>query len=141
MSGNVGIGFDGGTVASTANPFPIKDTPQTSGGYTAARVQSAATTNATSVKVSAAQVYSIAVGNNGASAAYLKLYNKTSAPIVGTDTPVATYLVPVGGNFVTSFRSGKPFAVGIAYAITGAAADSDTTAVAANQVTGSIEYA
>jgi hypothetical protein len=141
MSGNVGIGFDGGIVAGTANPFPIRDTPQISGGYSGVRVQSAATTNGTSVKISAGQVYSIAVGNNGASAAYLKLYNKLSVPVVGTDTPVATYLVPAGGNFVTSFRAGKPFTVGIAYAITGAAADNDTTGVAANQVIGSIEYA
>ena len=142
MSGNVGISFDDGIkVAGTSNSLPVRDAPQSAGGYTSARVQSAASTNATSVKAAAGQVYVIALGNNGASAAYLKLYNKASVPTVGTDIPVATYLVPAGGNLIAPFRGGKPFTAGIAYAITGAGGDSDATAIAANQVTGSLEYA
>jgi len=141
MSGNVGIGFDGGTVAGTAAPLPTREYPATTGGYSASRVQALASTNATSLKASAGQVYQIALGNNGASAAFLKLYNKATAPSVGTDAPIATYLIPAGGQLNLQFIAGKVFPTGIGYALTGAAADSDTTAVAVNQITGSIEYA
>ena len=128
-------------LASDQSAVPIKDAPQTSGGYPfGGRVLSAATTNATNIKGSAGQVYVIALGNNS-TIAYLKLYNKATAPVVGTDTPLATYRIPANGTLNIAFRAGKIFTTGISYAITGAAADSDTTAVAANQISGSIEFA
>lgn len=108
---------------------------------TNARVQSAATTNATSVKASSGVINHIAVGNNGASAAYLKIYNKASAPTVGTDVPIATLLIPAGSTIAPPIPAGIPCSTGIAYAITGAPADADTTAVLINQVTGFIGYA
>jgi hypothetical protein len=113
---------------------------KTSGGLTKSRVQSAATTNATSVKASAGQVYFVDVGNNGAADAWIKFYDKASAPTVGTDTPVWTMYVPKGIGRFTNTDIGLVFSTGIAYAITGAAGDSDTTAVAAAQVTGLIGY-
>jgi hypothetical protein len=39
------------------------------------------------VKASAGQVYSLFVSNINAAVRYLKLYNKASAPTVGTDVP------------------------------------------------------
>jgi len=128
-----------GIPVSLARPLPVVVAPLTSGGPTGIRVQSAASTNATSVKASAGQIYTIALTNNS-TIAFLKLYNKASAPTVGTDTPIATYAIPANGVLALSFN-GKSFALGIAYAITNLVADADTTAVAANQITGSIEYA
>jgi hypothetical protein len=113
---------------------------RTSGGLTKSRIQSAATTNATSAKASAGQVYLVSVGNNGASDAWLKLYDKASSPTVGTDTPVWSAYVPKGTAREVTTDIGLVFSSGIAYAITGGAADTDTTAVAANQVTGVIGY-
>jgi hypothetical protein len=102
---------------------------------TGATLSSAATTNATVMKASAGNLYNVAVSNTGASPAYLKLYNKTTAPTVGTDVPVLTIAIPASGVLVLPFGAqGFRFATGIAYAITGAAADNDTTAVAAAQV-------
>lgn len=112
-----------------------------SGAGLFSHIMSAATTNATSVKTAAAAVNAIVVSNNGATVAYLKLYNKASAPTVGTDTPVATILVPISGT--VSIQASGPamrFTTGLAYAITGGAPVADTTAVAANQVTGMINY-
>jgi hypothetical protein len=109
-------------------------------GTLSARVQSAASTNATSVKASSGNVYSIDVGNSGASDAWLKLYNKASAPTVGTDTPIWSAYLPQGRARTIVFDVSINFATGIAYAITGGGADSDTTAVAAAQVTGIINY-
>lgn len=105
---------------------------------------SAATTNATSVKASAGVIYSIQVGNINAAARYLKLYNKASAPTVGTDTPVKRLLIPGntagGGNNVPVPINGISFTTGIAFALTTGIADSDTTAVAANEILVNIDY-
>lgn len=109
---------------------------------TTTRIQSAATTNATNLKASGTIVGCIAVQNNGASAAYLKLYNKATAPTVGTDTPHATFLIPAGGCLPTIEPAASlSFNTGLGYAITGGPADTDTTAVAANQVTGFMAWA
>lgn len=97
-------------------------------------LSAAATTNATSVKASTGAIVSIQGYNAKASAVYLKLYNKASAPTVGTDTPVKTLYIPASAAFVFDFPVGSYFSTGIAYAITGAAADADTTALAAGDV-------
>jgi hypothetical protein len=111
------------------------------GGLTKARIQSLATTNSTLVKTSAGQPYVIDVGNNGAADAWFKLYDKATAPTVGTDTPVASIYVPKGTARTINFTDiGVAFSNGIGYGITGAAIDTDTTAVAVNQVTGMIAY-
>lgn len=100
-------------------------------------VSSAATTNATSVKASAGSVHVVMVTNTTASLKYLKLYNKASAPTVGTDTPVLTIpLQPSNVPTRVEFPNSMNFATGIALALTGAAADSDTTALAAGDVVG-----
>lgn len=112
----------------------------TTNGLTSSRVVSAASTNATSLKTSAGRIGRIDVFNTSASLRYLKLYNKASAPTVGTDTPVWTIPLPAATGFSSDFAFGKYFSTGIAYAITGALADSDTTAVAAGDVHGSIDW-
>lgn len=123
-------------------PWYVKQQAQTAGGATPYELISAATTNATSVKASAGTVYGIQAYNNGASAAYLKLYNKASAPTVGTDTPVKTIMLPAGGGSNIPIPSvGTNFGTGIAFAITGGMANSDTTAVALTQVAVNIDYA
>lgn len=102
---------------------------------TASNINSAASTNATSVKASAGTVYSITASNTGASTRYVKLYNKASAPTVGTDVPVLTIPVPAGGVVNVPFgTTGHRLATGIALAITANAADSDTTAIGASEV-------
>ena len=96
-------------------------------------LSSAATTNATSVKAFAGDVFKIIGNNTVASKRYLKLYNKASAPNVGTDTPVMTLPLLASAAFEFSFSS-LYFSTGIAYAITGAAADADTTAVSSGDI-------
>lgn len=106
-------------------------------GWTPHRLVSAATTNATSVKASAGQVGFIFAVNLNAAVRYLKLYNKASAPTVGTDTPIATLPIPAsttGAGFVLPIPGGVNFSTGIAYATTTGVADSDTAAVAANEI-------
>jgi hypothetical protein len=101
---------------------------------------SAATTNLTSVKNTAGNLYTIAAYNSGAGIAYLKLYNKASAPVVATDIPVQVYAIPAGGRIDISMPKGQRYSTGIASAVTGAAAFTDATAVAVNQVLLSLSY-
>jgi len=106
---------------------------------TARLLSAAASTNATSVKASAGNVFTIVGVNANAAARYLKLYNKASAPTVGTDTPILTLYMPPstvnGGQFSFSFGEfGQYFGTGIAYAMTTAAADADATALTAADV-------
>lgn len=106
-------------------------------GWTPHRLLSASSTNATSVKASAGSVGFIFAVNLNAAVRYLKLYNKASAPTVGTDTPIATLPIPAsttGAGFSLSIPDGVNFSTGIAYATTTGAADSDTAAVAANEI-------
>lgn len=118
----------------------VVDAPSTAGLLSTARVAAAASTNATNVKNAAGQVYGYALYNGNAAARFVKFYNKASAPTVGTDTPVLTIILPAGGGANVEWSKGIPFATGISYAITGAVADSDTTAVSANDVHGIILY-
>ena len=102
---------------------------------------SLATTNGRSVKGSGANVYSITASNLAAAAKFLKLYNKASAPTVGTDVPVMTIPVPAGGSVSLELGAiGIRFTSGLAMAITGASGDTDTTAVAAGDVRTAISY-
>lgn len=131
-----------GNTANTT-PWYVKQQAQTTGGATPYQLISAATTNATNVKASAGTVYGIQAYNNSTTTnAYLKIYNKASAPTVGTDTPIKTILLPFGGGSNIPIPDvGIALGTGIAFAITGGMAVSDTTAVAATQVAVNIDYA
>jgi hypothetical protein len=95
-------------------------------------LSAAATTNATSVKASAGTLFSIICSNTAAATNYLKLYNKASAPTVGTDVPVLTIAIPTNGTIALELGTlGYRFAAGIAFATTVNAVDSDTTVLAA----------
>lgn len=105
---------------------------------TAISVVSAATTNASNQKSTAGNLFEVTASNPTATPAYLKFYNKATAPTVGTDVPVMT--IPVPANSFVSYvpgGQGKRFTTGIGMAVTGAITAADTTAsVAGVQVHG-----
>lgn len=93
---------------------------------------STASTNAVSVKVSSGNLTEITVFNPTIAIVYVRLYNKASAPILGTDVPVTVIPVPVNGFIPVDFGlTGKRFLLGIGIAITGGPANTDATAIAA----------
>tara|TARA_R110000744_G_scaffold224233_2_gene342846 strand:+ start:61 stop:930 length:870 start_codon:yes stop_codon:yes gene_type:complete len=84
--------------------------------------------NPTSVKGSAANLSILNIVNGAATLRYFKLYNKASAPTVGTDVPLITITLPSGAsNFTLPAFIGIDFSVGLAFACTLGVADSDTT--------------
>jgi len=124
---------------ATAGNLLATVTPTSSSNTVAA--QAAASTNSTLVKNGAGNLLTVALTNMTAAAKYFKLYNKASAPTVGTDTPVQT--IPIPANSIVVFEYGPVgmrFGTGIGFGITGAMADADTTALAANDVKVHLTY-
>jgi hypothetical protein len=115
----------------------VAQSPNTYATTIARLVSAAATTNATLVKSSAGRLFKIRGYNAKAAVAYFKLYNKATAPTVGTDTPVLTIPLKASDMFDIDFGAiGLGFATGIGFGITGAVADADTTALVAADVVG-----
>jgi hypothetical protein len=114
-----------GTPAAPATPYFLNSLASTNGGL---------------IITGSSGLQAFWASNTGAGAAYVKLYNKATAPTVGTDVPEMVIPVPaaVGGvpgvaQVIPGFI-GHRFALGLGIAITGGAGDTDTTAVAAGQV-------
>ena len=109
------------------------------GGMLMHKTVAAATTNATVVKASPGQVWEIIVNNVNAAVRYLKLYNKATAPTVGTDVPVLTLAIPAAS--VQQCRLwGADFTAGISFATTTEATDVGATAISANESVINIGY-
>lgn len=103
-------------------------------------VNSAASTNGALVLTGTSNLSSFYATNEGASTAYIKLYNKATAPTVGTDVPEMIFPVPAAASGVPGVANpnigfhGFRFALGLGIAITRNAAHTDTTAVGAGEV-------
>jgi hypothetical protein len=98
-------------------------------------ISSAASVNATNAKASSGVVYSLVGYSQATSQRYLKVYNKASAPTVGTDTPVMTIVLPPMTAFVVDL-DGLTLSNGIGYGFTTGIADNNTGALAAGDVIG-----
>lgn len=101
---------------------------------------STASTNAVSVVTGARILTGYYLSNTNSSPRYIKLYDKASAPTVGTDTPVRTFMIPPNSAANIALRHPLQFLLGIALAMTTGAADSDTGAVAANELIANLDY-
>jgi hypothetical protein len=98
------------------------------------RLMSAATTNLGTVKASPARLRGYDIYNNSAAAKFVKLYNLAANPTLASDVPVMTIALAANSGRTLGLDEGITFSVGIAHAITGAIGNTDTTAVAANDV-------
>lgn len=123
--GTVSVVTNAGTPAVPATPY---------------FVNSAASTNGALILTGTSGLQALWATNTGATDAFVKLYNKATAPTVGTDIPEMIIPVPAavsglpGVAQISPGFNGYRFPLGLGIAITGGAADTDTTAVAAGQV-------
>lgn len=135
------------TVDNTAvDPVLISPIPNTTGanGTTSYKLISLATTNANVVKASGGNLYSIIAIGLTSTVRFLKLYNKATSPIVGTDIPVMTIPVPAntqGAGISIPFSIGVNFPLGIGIAITSGLDDLNNGAISANDVVVNLTYA
>jgi len=122
----------------------LKPSSTGANGTTPYKLISLATTNANVVKSSGGNLYSIVAIGLTSTVRYLKLYNKATAPTVGTDVPLMTIPVPAntqGAGIAIPFSMGVNFPLGIAIAITSGLADNNTGAILANDVVVNLTYA
>lgn len=145
MQAEIG-GGRGNAVASQSLPVTIAGGAVTVGNATASASNNngalaigiaAATTNVRTLKASAGKIVGGHLANFTGTWKFLKLYNKATAPIPGTDTPV--YTIPIPPNAEVQIGAifdqyGLYFGAGIGMAITGAVADLDTTVTAVGDV-------
>lgn len=101
------------------------------------RLAAAATVNNTLISAGVHQLYGGVLTNLSAAVKFVKFYDKATAPVAGTDTPIMTVAIPLGQSIplaamISDF--GMPFSLGLGIAITGIGTDADTTAVAASDV-------
>jgi hypothetical protein len=123
----------GAAPVSAANPVPV--TMSVSTTSSASRVLSAAaSTNSTVAKASPGFLYRVVGYNAAATVRYLKIYNKATAPTVGTDTPILTIALKPLDAF--NIEVNVYFSTGIGYALTLLSADADTSALTAADVLG-----
>ena len=114
--------------------------PRTSGGLTTYHLVSAATTNATNIKASAGQVYGWYIYNANAAMRKVAFHNSASAPTAGASIFLTLCIPPTSAANV-EFTEGIPFSSGIGITTVTGMADSDATAVAANDLNINIFYA
>lgn len=115
------------TITGSATVTPTTGTPYA--------LTTAATTNAAVVKASAGSLFEVAITNTTAAAIVVKLYNKATAPTVGTDVPLLAVPVAVGSVATIGFPEiGKRFSAGIAIATTAAIATTDVAAISAGAI-------
>jgi hypothetical protein len=133
VSGTVTV--NGTVTATVANATVLPAVPATP--YF---LNSAATTNGALIITGTSNVSAFYATNEGATAAYIKLYNKATAPTVGTDVPEMIIPVPAAVAGVPGVANpqigfhGFRFPLGLGIAITRNAVFSDTTAIGAGEV-------
>lgn len=113
----------------------------TSSGVTVYTVNSTASTNAAVIKTVAANLYGISAMNASATTKYVRFYSKATTPIVGTDVPIMVVAVPATSSKEIEYVPALRIATGLGVAITGGAAATDATAVAAGDVQLLVSYA
>lgn len=127
-------------VASDQSAIPMSPQAITTGGTTPYHLIAAASDNSTggSALAGAHTIYSIQTGNiSGTTPAYLKFYDKATAPTCASDTVVKTILIPansLGGGNNISMSVGQAFTSGIGFCVVAGIADNNDTSVSAATV-------
>jgi hypothetical protein len=108
---------------------------QITGSLNKAHYLSAGSTNQTNVKASAGTLVCIFATNNTGTAYYLHIFDKATAPVAGTDTPVMTIQIAGDGD-VHGFciSNGVAMTSGIGFTFTSGIADNDS----GNAATGAV---
>ena len=93
------------------------------------------------IRAGGAQVKGWSLHATVASIRYVKLYDKATAPTVGTDTPTHTIMIPASGSTVLNLGdTGLRFDLGLGIGVSTGVTDADTTAPAANDVVVNLFY-
>jgi hypothetical protein len=126
--------------AGTNTVGNVRLTPATSGGDSVHRSISLVATGQL-VKNAAGSLYGWHLANTNASAVWVKIYDKATAPTVGTDTPKMTIYLPATSVSTVCCAQGIAFTNGIGIGCTTGLADNNSTAPSASTVISNLFYA
>lgn len=155
-TGNNCIKVGTGLAGSGSAPLPVNDPTAipagtnyigqvglnavATGGWSQKWFIAANSNNSTNLKASPGIVHAIQVFGIGSAPAYLKFYDKATAPTCGTDTPSKQIMIPAastaanGSGAIATILDAQ-FTVGIGYCVvTGIAANDNTSPAAATFV-------
>lgn len=121
----------GNTANTTA--WLTANTPVTSGGLTTYHLVSAGSTNATSVKASAGQLYGYYIFNANASARKVAFHNTSGTPTAGSSI-FFSIVIPASSGANVEFANGIAFSSGIGITTVTGTADNDATGVASGDL-------
>jgi len=110
-------------VLASASPALAQSAPK--------KILSTASVNANLVLAGNVLLKAGTASNSTATAYFLKLYNKATQPVCGTDVPVWTIALPANQNTPLNAGDGVTFPLGLGMCLTGAMPDNDTTVAAA----------
>lgn len=133
VDGNGYVGIDapipaGANTVGAVNQAGTWTVTATPANPTSTAIESTASLNLSSVKATAGNIYTVWASNPTATPAFLKIYNKASAPVVATDTPIRTVSIPANSDVGINFGEiGYRCSLGIALALTGAIGKTDAT--------------
>lgn len=131
----------GGGASASATAQTASLVPATTGGLSIHRNIDAGVTATTQIaKASAGQLYGYFISNNAATARFVKVYNKATAP-TEADTPVLTFQLPAASSANVSHPNGVAFSTGISYRASTGRADNDTGATTTGDVIVNLYYA
>lgn len=128
------------TTSYQGSTWQVQNIPGTTGGCSISRVVATNSTNATVVKASAGHLYGYEIYNASGATSFVKLVNKASSPSAGSETVAYTIAIPTVSTRVVWFPEGIAFATGITFFTVTGFADSNSTAVAANDLIIQIFY-
>lgn len=136
VSGTVTANIGTGSLAAGTNAIGdvgLQVRANATGAASKYHLVSGATTNANNVKASAGRLLGWRIANTNAAFRYVKLHNTAGTPTAGAAV-VETIAVPPNSVAVGNIPQGSGFATGIAITTVTGAADSDATAVGANDL-------
>ena len=136
----VTVANDSNVLATQSGTWAEQPVAGTTGGATTTHLVSASGNNATNTKASAGLLYGFSISNTNAAARYVHFYNKATAPVVGTDVPVATVQVPGNGVVIRAFPVGATYGTGIGFGTSTGAGDTDSGAIGAGDLVIDLEY-
>lgn len=97
-------------------------------------------TNAALILTGVRTLKSLVCENTTATKRFVKVYDKATAPTVGTDVPLLNLPVPAKAKVVLTFNDPMQFALGLGVAMTANQIYTDSTAVAADALRLDVKY-
>ena len=156
LNGNLNVNFAAGgaavgiagtpsadvvTVQGAAAGVPLNVNVSPAGGYS--NEIAPATPAVVTAKASAGEVNSLIAMNLNAAPVYLKVWDTSSAPTLGSTAATYQFLVPGntgGAGFSLALPAPRTHTHGIYYAVTGAISLTDNTSIVANSVIVDMSY-